>query len=126
MRPYSGRNLSEHEEIYNYRLSRARRIVECAFGILCSKWRILKKEIECHPDKADIIVKCACILHNIIIDKERCLENNFKRNSKVINVLQKKYNRVTRNNNRSTVAAYAVRDKFKNYFSSLTGSVPFQ
>lgn len=126
MRPYSGRNLSEHEEIYNYRLSRARRIVECAFGILCSKWRILKKEIECHPDKADIIVKCACILHNIIIDKERCLENNFKRNSKVINVLQKKYNRVTRNNNRSTVAAYAVRDKFKNYFSSPTGSVPFQ
>lgn len=128
MRPYSGRNLSYQQEIYNYRLSRARRIVECAFGILCSKWRILKKEIECHPDKAEIIVKCVCLLHNIIIDKDKCTENHFKMNSEVAtNISQRQnYAGIDRRNNRSTAAAYAVRDTFKNYFNSPIGSVPFQ
>ncbi|CAH1993856.1 unnamed protein product [Acanthoscelides obtectus] len=82
MRPYSGRGLDEQREVYNYRLSRARRIVECAFGILCAKWRILKKEIEYHPDKAEIIVKTTCLLHNIIIAREGfSSEINIQRNT---------------------------------------------
>ena len=70
MRPFVGQTLSIDQEIFNRNLSRARRLVECAFGIITSKWRILKTEIEIHPDKIDLVVKCICLLHNIIINLE--------------------------------------------------------
>ena len=57
LKPYSRRDLQGVEEIFNYRLSRGRRVVECAFGILTSKWRLLLKEIEVCPESTDIIVK---------------------------------------------------------------------
>lgn len=40
MKPYSGKNLPEKQKIYNYRLSRARRTVESAFGIFANRWRV--------------------------------------------------------------------------------------
>lgn len=124
MRPYSGRGLDEQKEVYNYRLSRARRIVECSFGILCAKWRILRKDIECHPDKADIIVKTTCILHNIIIDKEGSSnEINVQRYSPVSKINNPPF---TRRNNHSSVAACNIRETFKNYFNDPIGSVSFQ
>ena len=43
MRPYPRRQLSESRRLFNYRLSRGRRVVESAFGILAGKCRILNK-----------------------------------------------------------------------------------
>ena len=46
MKPYSRIILDRSKAIFNYRLSRARRVVECVFGICASKWRILNKASE--------------------------------------------------------------------------------
>jgi hypothetical protein len=54
--------------MFNYRLSRARRVVESAFGICASKWRIPDKAIETKVDTGVEIVKCISLLHNIVID----------------------------------------------------------
>lgn len=43
LRSYGGHNLDVAKKVFNYRLSRARRYVECAFGIMSNKWRIFSK-----------------------------------------------------------------------------------
>ncbi|CAH1997224.1 unnamed protein product [Acanthoscelides obtectus] len=70
LRPYPLRGLTTEQENYNKRLSGARQVVECAFGIISHKWRILLKAIEIKPERAEHIVKCICLLHNIVINKE--------------------------------------------------------
>jgi hypothetical protein len=70
MRPYPQRNLGPEEDIFNKRLAKARQVVERSFGILSSKWRLLLKLTEVNPERADGIIQCISLLHNIIIDKE--------------------------------------------------------
>lgn len=70
MRPFPQRQLDDRRRIFNYRLSRARRSVECAFGILCSKWRVLLKTIETGVATATLAVKAACVIHNYILEEE--------------------------------------------------------
>lgn len=53
MKPFGQRNLTDSQRIFNYRLSRCRRCIECAFGILTAKWRLLHKPIETDVEKAE-------------------------------------------------------------------------
>lgn len=68
MKPYSCRlPLTTEENLFNDRLSRARRIVQNAFGVMVMKFRIYRTPIYVCPDKVDKIVKATCALHNLVI-----------------------------------------------------------
>lgn len=84
MRPYPGNNLSYEQQIFNYRLSRARRVIENAFGILVSRWRVLRKPLLAWPDSIDRITMACVCLHNFlmmpqesesIVREHRCPDN---------------------------------------------------
>lgn len=64
MLPYGGVNLLPAETIFNYRLSRARRVVENAFGVLAARFRIFRKPIYACASTVDKIVQASCVLHN--------------------------------------------------------------
>ncbi|KAI5725803.1 hypothetical protein M8J77_020358 [Diaphorina citri] len=69
LRPYPGDHLTREKRIFNYRISRARRVVENAFGILSQKFRIYQRRIHAKPENVDRIVLATCILHNFIKKK---------------------------------------------------------
>ncbi|KRF98690.1 LOW QUALITY PROTEIN: uncharacterized protein Dwil_GK27242 [Drosophila willistoni] len=66
MKPFSRRNLTKEELIFNYRFSRARRVVNNAFGILANRFRVLLTTISLQPEKATSMVLCCCYLHNYL------------------------------------------------------------
>lgn len=68
MKPFSRRlKLNFGEKVFNYRLSRARRIVENAFGVMAMRFRIYRTPIHMSPDKVDKVIKATCALHNWLI-----------------------------------------------------------
>ncbi|CAF4865572.1 unnamed protein product [Pieris macdunnoughi] len=71
MKPYNKAVLTDERRIFNYRLSRARRVVENAFGILSWRFKIFIKDIGLHPDKTRKVVLAACHLHNYLCEKNK-------------------------------------------------------
>lgn len=47
MRPYGGNNLSAEKKFFTYRLSGARRYIECTLGILTNKMENFTQTIKC-------------------------------------------------------------------------------
>ena len=67
LKPFEGNpDRGSIERVFNYRLSRARRVVENAFGILSSVFRVLRKPILLEPEKAKRIVMATLYLHNFL------------------------------------------------------------
>jgi hypothetical protein len=123
MKPYSRRTLDRSKAIFNYRLSRVRRVVEGAFGICASKWWILDKVIETKVHTGVEIVKCVALVHNIIIDVDGLHDfssNDCDSLDANGNTQFKKF----RMHNSVTASAKQTRDIFCEYFHSPAGSVP--
>jgi len=69
MKPYSQRKLTEEKRIFNYRLSRGRRISENVFGILSSRFRVFMSVLCVKPESAVSIVLASIALHNFLRSK---------------------------------------------------------
>lgn len=65
-----GRICLQKKRVFNYRLSRARRCVECTFGILSNKWRIFRRPINLKHEFAIIITQACVVLHNFVRDRD--------------------------------------------------------
>ena len=70
MKPYPQAGLNLERRIFNYRLSRARRVIENTFGILVSRFGVLQNPIVLFPEKAQKVVLACCYLHNFLRKRE--------------------------------------------------------
>ena len=138
MRPYPGRSLPDNKKIFNYRLSRARRVSENAFGVLAARWRFLRRLIHAKPETVVSYVKSACVLHNFLIKKTKhsyCppdyvdhemngIITNGNWRTETDNVEGMQPIRMAGSNN-SSKKSIQIREKLCEYFNSV-GTVPWQ
>ena len=68
---YGRSDLNANKRFFNYRLSRARRTIKNAFGILMQRWRVFRKPIIADISTCENVVKATVVLHNFLMcDRE--------------------------------------------------------
>ena len=58
-------NLTRTEKLFNYRLSKARVVVEHTYGRLKGRWRCLLKRLDIATESVPGLVGACCVLHNM-------------------------------------------------------------
>nr|XP_022911163.1 uncharacterized protein LOC111422175 [Onthophagus taurus] len=119
LRAYGGAHLTQEKRIFNYRLCRARRYVECAFGILSNKLRIFHRSIDVDPDFAVDIIKACVVLHNFVRDRDGFLAED----TTTIAGLEDLPEETTI---RGGLQANNIRNLLSKYFVTSVGAVPWQ
>ena len=66
LKHFPRKDLTQQKPIFNYRLSRARRCVQNAFGVLAARFRIFHTTFHMQPSKVDDIVMACVFLHNFL------------------------------------------------------------
>lgn len=109
MKPFRRPKLTCAKKLFNRKLSIARSIVERSFGQLAKRFSIFYNMIEQSPETVVDIVKCACLLQNIIINKCRDKESVIR---------QQNFNFDSRpdDSSDSDVNGCNVREEFVKYF----------
>jgi len=77
MRPYPGRNITAERRIFNYRLFRARRVVEKTIGIMAARWRIYQKPMNTSLATTEAIVQATICLHNFMMIRDLYCDDSF-------------------------------------------------
>lgn len=138
MKPYPAKGISHDEKIFNYRLCRARRIVENVFGILTSRFQVLQTTIRVNLKTVDKIVLACCVLHNFLRKKSRAYftpsavdwedistgqltEGEWRQEVSELVGLQG----IRQNRRRNNILAEKIRGFYRDYYNN-EGAVPFQ
>jgi hypothetical protein len=134
MKPFAHRRQTIAERIFNYRLSRARRIVENAFGILANRFRVLLSTINMEPEVvSQMAMACVC-LHNILCIRYPAAQNRlFDYEGPDHNLIPGAWREegvlreveAVRGGNRATRQAKQQRIYLKHYLNTI-GAVPWQ
>ena len=139
VKPYARNVLNDKKRIFNYRLSRARRVIENTFGICASRFRILRRAMIGKVEHVTEATKAIIALHNFLIDDRRMycpsgyadrIRNGIIKEGSWRNEDSNSQNalidmgRVSTNN--CSLEAKKVRDNLCDYFMSDEGSVPWQ
>ena len=77
MKPYGNRDQTKQQRIFNYRLSRARRVVENSFGILANRFQVLLTTMLHEADTVRLLVKACVLLHNLMRLRYPVLQNRL-------------------------------------------------
>ena len=135
MKPYSISFMSKEQRIFNYRLSRGRRVSENAFGIMAQRWGILLTTMQHNPINVRVIVSACVCLHNLMRMKYGHLHNGCAdsedENHKIIPGswreagLLETIGKIKRQSI-ATEAAKQQRKYLTHYFNSPAASVPWQ
>ncbi|KAM4039897.1 uncharacterized protein ACNLHF_017879 [Anomaloglossus baeobatrachus] len=118
LRPYPRRGLNPRRRIFNYRLSRARRYVECTFGIMTSQWRVFHTPIQLETATVDAVFKACCVLHNYC--RASCSEVVEETQQPALHPVMNVHQ------GRPSSTAVCVRDTYADYFMSPEGAVHWQ
>ena len=68
MKPYTNSVLLPRQRYFNYRLSRARMVIEGAYGQLKGRWRILMRRSESHHQEVKMFTLACMVLHNVCLE----------------------------------------------------------
>lgn len=142
-RSFPGRSkLSEAQQIFNYRLSRARRVIENTFGILRARWRVFSRPIQVSVQTAEEITKAAVCPHNYLRQTNSasyCPSGFVDSEEGSGDIRPGEWRQVVRNDSRGALfdiaplrgkrysnSAIEVREALMEYFVSDSGSLPWQ
>ena len=114
MKPYPvNPHTTAEQQNFNYHQSRARMVVENAFGRLKGRWRCLLKRLDMQVDNAATAAGACIVLHNICeLFGDYCLEDWEQINSDEDDVI------TVHVSSSSRQAASTIRDAIKNYLNS--------
>ncbi|XP_054260322.1 uncharacterized protein LOC128984975 [Macrosteles quadrilineatus] len=126
MRPYPRRQLlpGGEKDVFNYRLARARMVVECSYGSIKTKFNVLSLPIETKVENAVVIIKAIMLFHNVIRERDGISEEEAQSFREVAEKGSKGAPRVE--NNSTTNQAKIIRKRFSSYFVRREGVMPHQ
>ena len=131
LKPYNSKDFDLEKIIFDYLLSRARRVIENAFRILANRLRVFMTPIALAPEKVEIIILAAICLHNMLREKQSSQYithgsvdyEDFETNQTIPGELRSETRDnlmplVQQGSNRYSLNAKLVRDEFMNYFKT--------
>lgn len=115
--------MTREQRIFNYRLSRVRRVVENAFGILSNRFRVLPNVNSLSPEKVCTITQACCVLHNFLRVKLKLQYISANPEEDIDLRCTFVYGLPQQCRNRPKTTALKVREEFKEYVNGCE-SVP--